>query len=176
MARKAKFTDEIFQIAKQITTEAQTAKDLRVGLSVIIPKICKVNNSETASILGVGIASVVRMQKQIRDQVNGKEQIDKKWGGRRNEIMTIEQEKEFLEPWIAKAETGGVLIVPPIQAALEEKIGKKVSPSTVYRMPARHGWRKIEPDTCHPKRDAQAQETFKKTLLKYWTKLPGKTS
>ena len=29
-------------------------------------------------------------------------------------------------------------------------------------MLARHGWRKVEPDTCHPKRDIEAQEELKK--------------
>lgn len=47
--------------------------------------------------------------------------------------------------------------MPPIHAAYEERIGCQVAASTVYRMLARHGWRKVAPDTGHPKRDAQAQ-------------------
>ncbi|NNK97058.1 MAG: winged helix-turn-helix domain-containing protein, partial [Desulfobacterales bacterium] len=81
------------------------------------------------------------------------------------------EEQAFLEPWVAKAETGGVLVVPPIHKALEEKIGRKVPASTIYRLLARHGWRKVTPDTCHPKKDAEAQETFKKTSPKFWQKL-----
>ena len=77
---------------------------------------------------------------------------------------------EFLKPWVTKAEIGGVLVVPPIRAALEEKIGKQVPASTVYRLLARHGWRKVAPDTCHPKKDPDAQETFKKTSQKRWKK------
>jgi hypothetical protein len=54
---------------------------------------------------------------------------------------------------------------------LEEQLECKIPPSTVYRLLARHGWRKIAPDTCHPKRDVEAQETFKKTSQKIWQKL-----
>lgn len=175
MARPAKHTQEMIEKAHQIVSGAKTARELRVGLSVTIPEACGVTNGATAKILGVGVASVVRMQKQVRDQVDGNSQTRGKWGGRRKEIMTVEQEKEFLAPWAAKAETGGVLIVTPIHAALEEKIGQKVAASTVYRILARHGWRKIEPDTCHPKRDPDAQESFKKTLPKRWMGLSGKT-
>ena len=75
-----------------------------------------------------------------------------------------------------KAERGGVLVVPPIHAAYEERIGSSVAASTVYRMLARHGWRKVTPDTCHPKRDVQAQEAFKKNSMKHWRNLASRRS
>src|SRR5690606_35748925 len=111
-----------------------------------------VANAVTGQLLGVGVATVVRMQKQIRDQISGSAKAKGTWGGRRRQLLTPEEEKAFLDPWVAKAETGGVLVVPPIHAALEQLLGRKVPSSTVYRLLARHGWRKIEPaDTCHPK-------------------------
>lgn len=175
MARPANFTEEVVETARKIVNEAKTPKEMRKGLSVLIPSELGVKNADAAKILTVGVATVVRMQREIRDQVEGQETDKGKWGGRRRQLMTIEEEKEFLEPWVQKAETGGVLVVPPIHAALEERLGRKVARSTVYRMLARHGWRKVAPDTCHPKRDEQAQEDFKKNSTKYWQKVPQKT-
>lgn len=173
MARPAQLTDEMEQVALQLTKQAKTARDLRLGLSVLLPKRCGVANAIAGQLLGVGVATVVRMQRQIRDQVTGsaKDKAKGKWGGRRRQLLTFEEEKAFLEPWVAKAATGGVLVVPPIHAALEKRLDRKIPPSTVYRLLARHGWRKIEPDTCHPKKDAEAQEAFKKTSPKRWRKL-----
>jgi transposase len=176
MARPAKFTDEMVNISRQIVKEADTARQLRTGLSILIPKVCSASNADTARVLGVGLASVVRMQKQIRDQVAGKSVVKESWGGRRRQHLTLQQEAEFLEPWIEKAEKGGVLVVPPIHAALQHRLKRSVAASTVYRMLARHGWRKVEPDTCHPKRDVQAQEEFKKNSPKRWRKLPHRTA
>jgi transposase len=176
MARPANFTEDMVNVSKQIVKEATTARELRTGLSILIPKLCRVSNAETAQVLGVGIATVVRMQRQIRDQVEGKPAIKGSWGGRRRENLTVQEEAEFLKPWVEKAETGGVLVVPPIHAALEKRLGRPVAASTVYRMLARHGWRKVEPDTCHPKSDAQAQEEFKKNFPKRWRMLPNRTS
>lgn len=175
MARPAKFSEEVREAARTLVKEAQTARELRKGLSVTIPCELGVKNRDTAEILAVGVATVVRMQKEIRDQVQGTQKKKGSWGGRRRQLMTLEEEKEFLEPWVQKAEEGGVLVVPPIHAALEERLGRQVAASTVYRMLARHGWRKVAPDTCHPKRDEQAQEEFKKNSQKYWQKQSKET-
>jgi hypothetical protein len=40
--------------------------------------------------------------------------------------------------------------------------------STTYRLLARHGWRKVQPDTKHPKSDPAAQDEFKKNSPKLW--------
>jgi len=69
-----------------------------------------------------------------------------------------EQEEDFLRPWEEKAQAGGVLVLSPIRAALAQRLGRKVATSVVYRFLARHGWRKVAPDTRHPKNDPQIQE------------------
>ncbi len=176
MARPAIVTDDMVFLAQQIIKEANTARELREGLSVLIPKTCDITYYETAKVLGVGVATVVRMQRKIRDQVAGKPITKGTWGGRRRQNLTSQEEVEFLQTWIEKAEHGGILVVPPIHAALEERLGRSIAASTVYRMLARHGWRKVEPDTCHPKRDVEAQEEFKKNSRRYWQKLPSKIS
>ncbi len=176
MARIAKFTERDMEMARLHAKKAETARDLRLGLSVLIPGICGASNANTCDILGISKASVVRMQKQIRDQVAGKSKPKASWGGRRRGHLSIDQEKEFLKSWVETAEHGGVLVVPPIHAAYEERIGRRVAASTIYRMLARHGWRKVAPDTFHPKRDVEAQEEFKKNSTKQWCKLLQQTS
>jgi transposase len=176
MARPSIISDDMVKVARQLVKQADTARQLRTGLSVIIPEVCGVTNATTCQVLGVGVATVVRMQKQIRDQVAGRATGKGSWGGRRRQHLTIEEEARFLEPWIEKAEAGGVLVVPPIHEALERRLGCRVASSTVYRILARHGWRKVTPDTCHPKHDAGAQEEFKKNSPKRWRKLPSKTA
>jgi hypothetical protein len=89
-------------------------------------------------------------------------------GGRRHSAMTIEEEREFLSQWIETATTGGILTVPPIHAALVKRLGRDIPMSTTYRLLARHGWRKVQPDTKHPKSDPALQDEFKKNFLKRW--------
>jgi transposase len=171
MARPAKINDEMIETAREIVQQAQTARQLRKGLSIVLPGVLGTSNETTAQLLGVGSATVVRMQREIRDQVAGKPISKGKWGGRRRQLLAVKDEEQFLEPWTKAAESGGVLVVPPIHEALERHLGRTVPASTVYRMLARHGWRKVTPDTCHPKRDEQAQENFKKNSTRSWIKL-----
>ena len=175
MGRTAKFDQEVLERSRELVHSARTARELRTGLSVLLPAICGLPNRVVAEVLGAGIATVGRMQKEIRDQGAGWGSVKRSWGGRRRETMSLEQ--AFLKPWEELAGSGGVLVVPPIHAALEEKVGHSVAASTVYRMLARHGWRKVAPDTCHPKRDPKAQEEFKKRASrKAWRKPSSETT
>ena len=61
-----------------------------------------------------------------------------------------------------------MLIVAPLRAALAQRLGHPVSHSVVYRLLARHGWRKVAPDTRHPKSDPLTQEQWKKNSPTCW--------
>lgn len=85
-------------------------------------------------------------------------------GGRRREYLTLEEEKQFLAPFFAQAESGEIATVALIQAAFEQRVGHEVDDSTIYRLLNRHGWCKRMPRPRHPQANLQAQEQFKKTL------------
>ena len=78
--------------------------------------------------------------------------------------MTPEEEREFLAPWAELASTGNMLVVSPLRAALSQKLGRTVRASVVYRLLERHGWRKVAPDTRHPKSDATNTGRLEKKL------------
>lgn len=84
-------------------------------------------------------------------------------GGRRHQHLDREQEEELLAPFVERAQGGGMLTVAEIQQAYQERVGKAVAPSTIYRLLDRHGWRKVVPRPRHPKADVAAQAAFKKT-------------
>ena len=54
-------------------------------------------------------------------------------------------------------------MIGEIKKAYEAKVGKEVAESTIYRLIARQGFRKIVPYKRHPKADVEEQEAFKKT-------------
>lgn len=83
-------------------------------------------------------------------------------GGRHNSLMTPAEEVAFLVPFIESGDKGGILEVGAIHRALCEKAGRTVYLSTTYALLHRHGWRKIQPRSRHPKADKEAQAAFKK--------------
>ena len=165
MARQVCISNEEIQRAKQLRDQAASIADYRKALSVILTAEFDVTADRVAEILGTSRRTIFRDRDNIRNQ---DDTAKKSWGGRRNCSMTFEEECEFLAQWEAKATSGGVLTVPPIHAALVERLGHAVPMSTTYRLLARHGWRKVQPDTKHPKSDPALQDEFKKNSPKKW--------
>lgn len=165
MARKIGIDTVEVQKAKQLRDQATTVTEYRKALSVILVAEYGFDADRTAEALGTSRRTVYRDRSNIRNQDDTSK---KTWGGRRNSSMTIEEEREFLSQWQEQATRGGVLTVPPIHAALIERLGHTIPLSTTYRLLARHGWRKVQPDTKHPKSDPAAQDEFKKNSRKQW--------
>jgi transposase len=85
-------------------------------------------------------------------------------GGRRDIYLSLEEEQHFLAPFFARAQTGEIAPAAEIQRAFEVQVGHEVDDSTIYRLLARHGWRKLMPRPTHPKASKEAQEPLKNTL------------
>jgi len=165
MARKICVDTVEVQKAKQLRDQATTVSEYRKALSVILVAEYGLDADRTAEALGTSRRTVYRDRSNIRNQDDTSKRT---WGGRRNSSMTIEEERLFLYQWQEQATRGGVLTVPPIHAALIERLGHTIPLSTTYRLLARHGWRKVQPDTKHPKSDPAAQDEFKKNSRKQW--------
>ena len=165
MARTVYFTAEEITKARQLRDRAITIMELRKALSVLLVAEAGLDAGKTSDILGISERTVFRNRDDIR---NKDERARNTWGGRRHYTMTVEEERAFLRSWEARAIQGGVLSVPPIHAALVERLGRSIPLSTTYRLLARHGWRKVQPDTKHPKSVPAVQEEFKKNFPKLW--------
>ena len=90
-------------------------------------------------------------------------------GGRRNALMSIEQERKILETIKDKAKKGKVITAQLIKEAVEARLERSVSKDYAYDLLHRNKWSKTMPRPHHPKRNVEAQVAFKKTLVSYWT-------
>ena len=165
MARRSIISPEEVQKAKQLRDQAASVSDYRKALSVILVAEYGLDAERAADLLGTSRRTVFRDRVNICSQDGTPE---KSWGGRRHFSLTIEEEREFLAQWQEQAQSGGVLTVPPLHAALVARLGHDAPLSTTYRLLARHGWRKVQPDTKHPKSDPALQDEFKKNSPKRW--------
>jgi len=163
MPRPRLVDQTVVEHAKGPVTRAQTIEDLRCAQAVLLPALLNATLEQTAAALGAGRASIGRYQAKVRHRLTHPAQLDAQWGGRRRAALSLEEEIEFLESWAEQSADGGMLIVAPLRAALSQRLGRPVPHSVVYRLLARHGWRKVAPDTRHPKSDPSVQEEWKKT-------------
>lgn len=169
MSRHSNHSISVVERAKAAADSATTLQELRLAQAILLPAVLGATIDQTAELLGVGHATVSRLQATFRTSGGAQASATKSnWGGRRHCWMTPEEEKEFLSPWTQAAVNGTLVVVSPIRAALAQRLGQTVKASVVYRMLARHGWRKVAPDTRHPKSDPAVQEAWKKNSPMSW--------
>ena len=90
-----------------------------------------------------------------------------KRGGDFHRNISFAAEKALLSDIESEGDMGRILDVKKIKNRYEGLAGKPVHKTVIYRMLARHGWRKITPRPHHPKNDKEAVETYKKTSLNW---------
>ena len=122
------------------------------------------STEQTAACLGRSISWTMRNRQSFIAAAGFAEKT--RPGGRKRANMTVNEEKTFLEPFLGKAKSGGILVVREIHIALEKHLGRKIALASTYNLLHRHGWRKLAPDKRHVETDVQAQEEFKKNPRK----------
>jgi len=168
MSRPRRIDPLIVKRAQTTAAAATSVESLRQCQAVLLPALFGATLEQTATVLGVGRATVARLQVAFRQNTTASPVSARNWGGRRQSLLTAQEERAFLRPWLESAAAGHLVVVSPIRAALAQRLGKPVKPSVVYRLLARHGWRKVAPDTRHPKSKPEVQQEWKKNSRKRW--------
>lgn len=162
MARPRKIDSELVKEAQLVASGTHDIQELRMAQAVLLPALAQMTLKVAAKAMGVGRATVARLQSRFRHRKEAAQPTARKWGGRRRALLQWEEEQDFLSAWKPKAEQGQLVVVTPLQVALEEKLGRRIKPSVVYRLLDRHRWRKVAPDTRHPKAQPAVQDEWKK--------------
>lgn len=168
MARPRRIDRLVVKRAQAIAATSTSVESLRQCQAVLLPALFGATLEQTATALGVGRATVARLQATFRTKRSAWAKPSRNWGGRRQSLLTPAEEGAFLKPWLASATAGNLVVVSPIRAALAQRRGQPVKPPVVYRLLARRGWRKVAPDTRHPKSQPEVQEAWKKNSRKCW--------
>jgi transposase len=92
-------------------------------------------------------------------------------GGRRRELMTLDEEKDLMKGLEDKALKGQILSYKDIKKIIETKLNKEVSDDFLWDLFRRNGWTKHSPRPQHPKKDKEKQDEFKKNSKTIWMPL-----
>ena len=154
-------TDAKRKLARLFAQASSRAEYERV-LCVWLRASVGLSSQQIASVLGWHPGSVRNLQACVlRDGLSVLQQPGR--GGRHRENLTLAEEEALLADFQFSAGQGGVAEAGLVRAAYQEQVGHSVAKSTLYRLLARHGWRKLVPRPQHPDTSAAAQEAFKKS-------------
>ena len=162
MPRPASGDSETLKSARQAIASAQTAEQLRQAQAVVLPLDHGFSLADTARVIGVSPGWACQLRRRfMHGKIAGAPEAPTA-GGRKRQNMSLQEEREFLAPFLEQAASGGVLVVGQIKAALDRRLGRKVALASAYNLLHRHNWRKLAPDKRHPQSDPAAQEEWKK--------------
>lgn len=154
-------SEEQKEALKLLLSKTKSKGDFQRVQCLWLRAALNLSSADTAIAVGWSQSTVKIIQSRYLRE-GEKVLLGKGRGGKRYSNLTEQEEADLLSSFSEKARAGGVLVVGEIKAAYEKKVGKQVPKSTVYRMLARHGWRKIMPRPKHPKAEIGSQEAFKK--------------
>jgi len=162
MRPRRSFPDGTLERLQRALKEARSKAEFQRVQCLWLRAALGLNANQVAQALGWRPTSVRRLQAQYLRQGEALWQRPGR-GGRRHQNLTPGEEARLLAGFLGRAERGGLLEVSRVHQAYEQAVGHAVPKSTVYRMLARHGWRKLAPRPRHPEADAARQQAFKKT-------------
>lgn len=132
--------ESLEQLLKKVKTKTQFQRVqclwLRTSLGL--------SSHDVAIAIGWNASSVRHLQALFLKEGEAVLQASKR-GGRYRANITTDEENSFLASFLEKSVRGEILVVSEIKSAYEKIVGHAVPKSTIYRILARHGWRKITP-------------------------------
>lgn len=147
--------------------QARTAAELRIAPAVLLPLEAGLSLAQTALVLGRSRHTTCALRTDFCARASGLRAARRKKSELRNRAKnTLQAEAAALDAALAGAAQCAVLVIPGLKEKIEDQLGHSISLAGVYRMLARHGWRKVAPDTEHPQGNAQAREEWKKTPVR----------
>jgi hypothetical protein len=149
MGRTAKFTRDELDRAVRFRDNPQDRREYRAGLLVLLAARNGLTRARLADAFGIDVKTVFNDMKLVREPKPPRSKNT--WGGRRNALMSLKEEVQFLMEHCSRIGAGHGVNVPELHAAYNERIGRAIPKSTVYRLLKRHDWAKPQNGPSLPK-------------------------
>ena len=128
MARPRRIDPTVVAQAHQVVAAATDLQQLRAAQAVLLPALFQASLEQTAAVLGVGRATVPRLQARFRAQATLPPRSGSVWGGRRYAWLSEAQDTAFVSRWQRQAQAGELVVLSARRADLEKQLGRPVAP------------------------------------------------
>ena len=150
---------EFVKAAKERIATAKTVDTLRAAQALLLPLEFGLSLEQTATVIGLSKSRTGKLRTRFQRIETGVEQVKTKKGLRNHARMSLDEEVQFLAPFVNEAKDTGVLHIPQLKAELERRVGRQVSTSKVYQVHRRHGLSEL---AQHPKTDVTVAEAWER--------------
>ena len=161
------FSAEAMEELAALRQQCRTSAEYRRVECVWLRATLGLSAAQIATVLGWHVSSVYDLHSRyLREGVTALQGPGR--GGRHRQNLSLAQEQKWLAQFNGVAAQGDLLEAHGVRNAYMNLVGHPVPKSTVYRLLARHGWRKLAPRPRHPKADPTVQQALKKSFGAWW--------
>lgn len=155
MARRPSGAGQV-EAVRELLRNAKTAEELRQAQAVLLPLELGLNLQQTAQAIGRSLAVTCRMRTRLLAICEGSQPAPRSKRALRNHAkLSLEQEASLLDEVLSETQRRGTpQTVSQFKPLIEQRLGRTIALSTLYRMLARHGWHKA-PSAPNTGRDGQ---------------------
>lgn len=164
---------EHLEAARHAVRLAKTADELRSAQAALLPLELGLSLEQTAIAIGRSKGKTCTLRTNFCKRIEGKMAAPPSRCNQRNRAnRTLEEERIILQETFDSFGDRRILTIKQIAGKLCQKLDVSLSLSAIYRMLARHGWRKISSSTIHSKDipSTQILKDRKKDSTAYWTR------
>ncbi|WP_430231681.1 winged helix-turn-helix domain-containing protein [Nitrosomonas communis] len=134
MAIKSSRTDQLVSAQKLLET-AKTAAELRAAQAVLFPLELGMTREQMAKNIGLSVRWTCSQRTRYDRITRGEEKVPRTKREHQNRaIATLEQEAQILDEVLVGSAQGRAVVATPLKEKIEERLGKRVVLSTIYRM------------------------------------------
>jgi transposase len=154
MANKYTPDEDVRVFAVKLQRQARKSKNLAGLIKALTVALGAegLNTDRTAAVLQLSRATVIRYRQEIALEARGEILPKPGSGGRRNCLMTREEEIAFIAGWKEAALRGEAVTAGKIHKDLCKIAGRQVAATTAARLLHRHGWTKLKPRSRNRKK------------------------
>src|SRR5207245_11759677 len=102
MARPRKIDSGLVKQAQLLAAQTDDIQQLRMAQAVLLPALAQMTLKAAAKVIGVGRATVARLQSRFRRRKANAQPTPRRWGGRRRTLMKLADEQALLAAWKPK--------------------------------------------------------------------------
>ncbi len=147
---------------RQLPASAHSLSEYRRIRSIYFRAKYGYSAVQIADMVGLKIQTIRNLHAAYLKEGEAVLQLIKKEGRHRSNL-SMQEEDALPSGFEVDGKLGDIVEVGQIQRACEQRSGRSVANSTVYRLLHRHGWRKPAPRPQHPKGDEMRIKAFEKT-------------
>lgn len=135
--------------AQALLRSARTVDELRTAQAVLLPLLLGLSIEQTALAIGRCAGATCslrtrffRIAEGVQPPPRGKREL------RNRAHATLQEERRLLGEVFGQARQARADAVQRLHLALEQRLGKQVARSSVYRLMQRHGWQRPQPGSA----------------------------